>query len=192
MRPEEVLEFDAAEYARRAAGHTTSHLQEQEVIKLRQTVKSDSEVAVGTVNAILTGGLSSIQPLYSGRQGYIAEEKLKLIQAELSKRGVQLHEPNDSDDDAAAMGILAGNVGGNEVGDELVPEDEGALPNVMAQIVAGQVAEQGAAEINDAAPLSASSSSGNCSRTKLPKWYPLRCNGCAKCFDSSIMTYLRK
>lgn len=192
MRPEELLEFDAAEYAQRAAGYTTSHLQEQEVIKIRQSMKADTEVAVGTVSAILTGGLSAIQPLCSGREGYIAEEKLKLIQAELSKRGVQLHEPNKNDDHAAAIGIVAGHVGADEVGDESVPEEEeGALPNVMAEMVAGQFAEQGVAEITDAAPPS-TSSSDKCSRTKLPKWYPLRCNGCGKWFDSSITTYLRK
>jgi hypothetical protein len=194
MRPEEIFEFDAAEYAQRAAAHSTSHLQQQELVKIRQCMKAGFAVGAGTVGAIaggaiLTGGLAFIPPLYASREGYIAEEKLKLIQAELTKRGVKLHEPDGGDQDAAALGLLAGHIAGEGASEAAVGDSvpEGAVQHVAAQMVAGQIAQQGVAETTDAPPAS-----GSCSRATLPKWFPLKCNNCGTCFDSSVTTYFRK
>ena len=189
MRPEELLEFDAAEYSQRAAAHSTSHLQQQELVKIRQCMKADFQVGAGTVGAIVTGGLTFVQPLYASREGYIAEKKLKLIQAELTKRGVKLHESDGTDEDAALIGAIAGSVAGDGA-DEAVVDDsvpEGALQHVTAQMIAGDIAQQAVAETTDAPPAP-----GSCSRSTLPKWFPLRCNNCGTCFDSSITTYFRK
>lgn len=189
MRPEEVLEFNAAAYAQRIAGHPTSHLQQQEVVKTRQLMRAGYQVGAGTASAILTGGLAVVLPLYASRGGYVAEEKLKIIQAELTKRGVKLHEPDDQDEGAAAVGFLAGHIAAEGVGEAVVGDSvpEGALQHVAAQMAAGHIAEQGSAEITDAPPAS-----GTCSRATLPKWCPLSCNNCRTYFDSSLTTYLRK
>jgi hypothetical protein len=188
MRPEELFEFDAAEYAQRIADHPTSHLQQQETIKTRQCVKSGYKVGAGVVGAVVTGGLAAIPPLVASREGYIAEKKLNLIQAELTKRGVKLHEPDEKDENAAAMEFWTGHIVGGEIGGAAVGDSvpEAALQHVAAQMIAGQIAEQGVVETTDAPPP------GSCSRATLPKWFPLRCHNCGTCFDSSVMTYFRK
>lgn len=210
MRPEEILEFNAAEYAQRASSHSTSHLQEQEISKTRQSIQADSEVGVGAVGAVLTGGLTFMHPLYASREGHVAEKKLELIQAELRRRGVKLYEPGEKDEEAVALDMVVGDVlgdelGGDVLGDEAAPE--GALQNVAADMVGGLVVDEGLKEIGDGPkpkpkppPATAGSGGGSgsgsgsrsCSRMKLPKWTPLKCHSCGTWFDSSLTTYLRK
>jgi hypothetical protein len=164
MRPEELFEFDAAEYAQRAADRPTSDLQQEEIVKTRQCVKTGYKVGAGVAGAIMTGGLAIIPTLVASREGDIAEKKLNLIQAELTKRGVKLHEPDEKDENAAGMEFLTGHIVGNEIGGAAVGDSvpEAALQHVAAQMIAGQIAEQGAAETTDAPPP------GSCSRATLP------------------------
>jgi hypothetical protein len=171
MRPEKIFEFDAAEYAQRAAAHSTSHLQQQELVKIRQCMKADFAVNADTVgaiaeNAILTEGLAFIPPLYASREGYIAEKKLKLIQTKLTKRGVKLHEPNERNQDAAALRLLTEHIAGEGASEAAVSDSmpKDAVQHVTTQMIADRIAQQKIAETTDAPPASES-----CSRTTLPK-----------------------
>ena len=188
MRLEEVFEFDEAEYAKRVGSYTTAHLKEQERIKVRQSYKAVAGAAAGGVATVLTGGATFLHPAYAIRQGDVAEKKLDLIRAELTKRGVQHHKPDGDDEDAALLGALGGSLAVEGMdgitGDHGIAEGE--VEQVVTSMLANEVAQQAVAEVTDAPPPP------GCRRLNVKKYTPLICSECRKKFDTSFTQYLRK
>lgn len=83
----------------------TQSLKQDELVKTRQITKSEAGVVTGTVHAIATGGLTVLHPIYAGRAGDSAKLKLDIIQTELMKRGVPLHQRDEADNDAVEGGM---------------------------------------------------------------------------------------
>jgi hypothetical protein len=187
MKPDEFFEFDPAEYAKATSKHDTRHLKQQEIVKTRQTLKASMNIGAGAVGAVMSGGVTAIHPLYASRQSYIAETKLKIIQAELTKRGIPLHRADNGDGDAAVLGFLAGTEVGVELDEGLLAHGvtETALQHEITNLAAGDVAEDATAEITDKLPKKRG-------RLKLKKYCRLSCGGCGKHFDSSFTEYLRE
>ncbi|KAL9075038.1 MAG: hypothetical protein Q9157_004173 [Trypethelium eluteriae] len=187
MKPDEIFDFNAAEYEANVRKRETNQLREQEIVKTRQAKKAEADVGVGTFEAIATGGAAVIKPIYAGRQGEVAEAKLKIIQAELTKRGIALHVPDAADEKAVALGILRGEIVGEGV-DAVLPDTIPAptFEHVAAEMVTEETAGDGLAEITDRLPQK------TCSRMNLKKHHRLRCDMCRTYFDTSYMEYLRK
>ena len=187
MKLEEIFEFDANAYAASAAQKSIQDLRQQEIVKTRQIIKSDTSVVTDAITAVATGGATVLKPIYSARSSEVATAKLKVIQAELTRRGIPLHQPDEADQNAAALGIIAGEVGG-EAFDGVMPDTvpEAALGPVLGGMAVEEGADGAAAEYTDKLP------SSRCSRANLKKHHRLRCDGCGWFFDSSFADYLRR
>lgn len=186
MKPKEIFEFEARQYEARIRTLDTRYLQEQEIIKIRQTKKAAADVGAGTLEAALTGGASVIKPIYAARQGEVAEAKLRILQAELAKRGVALHTPDDADNDAAALAVVTGEFGSQAI-DAGLPDTIGssAAECVEVEMVSGEITSDSVAEITDKLPEKI------CSRKNLKPYHQLRCDLCRSYFDTSFTEYLR-
>ena len=187
MKLEELFEFDKQAYALGAAQADTQHLRQSEIVKTRQILKSQASTVSDTITAVVTGGATILQPIYSGRAGDVATEKLKIIQAELTKRGIPLHVPDEKDSNAATLGFVAGELAGDAI-DGAIPTDlpPAALDLVLADMAAGEAADGAVSEYIDKLPTS------QCSRPTLKKHHRLNCNACGVFFDSSFTDYYRK
>ncbi|KAH0536829.1 hypothetical protein FGG08_006327 [Glutinoglossum americanum] len=97
MGIDDLFEFDGAAYVRRAASKNTAELQKQEIIKNRQLVSASCSIGGGIGGATLTGGASLAISAYGARRLYIANKKLEIIQRELERRSVALHEFSNRD-----------------------------------------------------------------------------------------------
>ncbi|MCJ1327720.1 hypothetical protein MMC10_004393 [Thelotrema lepadinum] len=187
MKLEEVFEFDANAYAASAVQKNIKELRQQEIVKTRQIIKSDTSAVTDAITAVATGGATVLKPIYSARSSEVATAKLKIIQAELTRRRVPLHQPDEADQNAAALGIIAGEVGG-DVFDGAMPDtvSEAALGPVLGGMAVEEGADGVAAEYSDKLPPN------RCSRASLKKHHRLRCDGCGWFFDSSFADYLRE
>ena len=187
MKPEEVFDFDAGEYARRVSQQETSHLRQQEIIKTRQRIKGWIAVSGGIITAAATGGAAIVSPIYAGRQADVATAKLKIIQDELARRAVQLHEPDDADYEAAMLTAVAGEVVGQGV------DDSGLLDAVPSPTLGHVVADEAIEEVNDEAVSKVTDEQieKTCSQLRLKKFQRLRCDACDRWFDSSFTEYFR-
>lgn len=96
MRLEWILDFSPDEYTARIRQYEIQHLREQEIVKSRQVLRAGPSI-------------------YATRAGERAEAKLKIIQAELTGEEIPLHEPNENDDDAAAVAIVAGQIASEDL-----------------------------------------------------------------------------
>ena len=88
MGLDDLLEFDGAVYADKLRNHTDAQLKIREVEKTRQFLLGFCSLGI----SIGTGGLSAIWMGFSARNLDVARQKLKLIQAELMRRGVPLKQ----------------------------------------------------------------------------------------------------
>ncbi|KAI9695178.1 MAG: hypothetical protein M1820_008814 [Bogoriella megaspora] len=187
MRPDEIFDFDEMDYAARTSNHDTQHLRQQEIIKTRQVAKAHAGVYQGTIASAATGGAAFIAPVYAGRQGDVAEAKLKIIQMELTKRGVPLHTTNNDDYAAVALSTLVG----GEVGDLADAGLPATLPDSSIQAVAaGMVSEETGGSAADG--LLDPKMPPSCTRRSLKKYHRLRCDACSRWFDTSFTEYLRQ
>jgi hypothetical protein len=93
----DTFEFDEAKYAAKIQDWDIAHLQNQEINKNRQTLSASAGIGGGIGLAPFTGGVSLFGSVYAGRRLSVADQKLKLIQAELNKRGIELHEVTGKD-----------------------------------------------------------------------------------------------
>jgi hypothetical protein len=91
MHYSEVLTFKESKYRERISHYPTERLRTQEVAKTRQHFSSALSIGSGIGGAAFTHGVSLALTGYGARRMYVAIKKLKLIQAELLKRGVELH-----------------------------------------------------------------------------------------------------
>jgi hypothetical protein len=83
---------DWDEYAQRISSYTTEKLCKQEINKTRQSIGASWAIGSGIGGAPFTlGGTLAISAIGS-RRYRVATKKLQLIQAELQRRGVSLHE----------------------------------------------------------------------------------------------------
>jgi hypothetical protein len=80
----------------------------QEIVKTRQEYSSWWSIGGGLGGAVFTFGASLAVSAYGGRRLYVATKKLELIKAELTKRGISLHEFQKRD---ALIPAVAGLVG---------------------------------------------------------------------------------
>ncbi|KAI4155532.1 MAG: hypothetical protein LQ340_000948 [Diploschistes diacapsis] len=127
----------------------TQSLKQDELVKTRQITKSEAGVVTGTVHAIATGGLTVLHPIYAGRAGDSAKLKLDIIQTELMKRGVPLHQRDEADNDAVEGGMDFG--------------------PVAVDLAPGEVLEDSVAEWTDKLPPQV------CKRLRSEKFHRLRC-----------------
>ena len=182
MKPEELVEFDSSKYQAQVRGGETNHLREQEIVKIRQLRKAVADVTLGSYHAIVTGGITAIAPIYASRQGEVADAKLKIIQAELTRRGVPLHIPNEADDNAVAASVAAGEMVGADL--------DADFPDVPFGVE--MATEETAADIVDGSTEAKVSGGTRCSRVDLEPYHRLRCCACGVFFDTSFTPYLRE
>jgi hypothetical protein len=89
--------FDEGSYAEKVRNLTTRELKQRELVKYRQRI-SNGAGAIGSAALTLpTTGASLVSAVIEGRLSYVANRKLRLIRAELQRRGVQLLEPSAMD-----------------------------------------------------------------------------------------------
>lgn len=93
----DFFSFDEDEYKQRISSYTTERLVEQEVVKLRIQCKGSWSVGGGISAAMFTFGASLAGSAYGGRRLYVANKKHHLIQDELTRRNVDLHEEQKRD-----------------------------------------------------------------------------------------------
>ncbi|KAF5009923.1 hypothetical protein FDECE_3908 [Fusarium decemcellulare] len=93
----DFFEFNKKEYAQRISHYDTARLREQEVVKTRQHSAAVCSMVSGVAGAALSGGGTLILSAYGTRRYHVASEKLEAIQAELTKRGIPLHQPQKRD-----------------------------------------------------------------------------------------------
>jgi hypothetical protein len=86
------VSFDEGVYATRIRGWPLSKLQTEQVSMTRQQVSASSSIGVIGSAAKLTFGIDLFGTWYENRQLYLAAKKLKLIRAELDRRGEGLHQ----------------------------------------------------------------------------------------------------
>ncbi|RGP67980.1 hypothetical protein FSPOR_5641 [Fusarium sporotrichioides] len=92
MTIEDFFGFNKAEYARRISSYDDDHLRKQEVVKTRQHTSALCSITAGAVGAPASGGCTLLLSAYGARRLSVAHSKLELIQSELTKRGIALHE----------------------------------------------------------------------------------------------------
>jgi len=97
MRFSEVFTFEESEYRERISHYATERLRKEEVVKTRQDVSAASSIGSGIGAAPFTSGASLALAGYGAREMYVAKKKLELIQAELLKRGIELHKVQKRD-----------------------------------------------------------------------------------------------
>jgi len=159
MHISEVFAFKESEYKERISHYETERLREREVAKTRQDISAAITIGSGVVSVVHTLGASLALSGYGARRMYVAKKKLELIEAELSKRGVELHKFQKRDffipAVAHSVGAVVG-VGLDEIamGDtytiplgEHVPSGASAILDVLTNpLEALQGAVSGAAE----------------------------------------------
>ena len=92
--------FDEAAYAKQITNekdYPTYALKQNEIVKHRQHVSAGASTGAGIGLIPFTMGLSLLGSAYGARRLYIANKKLELIQAELTRREVALHTPTKRD-----------------------------------------------------------------------------------------------
>lgn len=93
----DFFSFDEDEYKQRISSYTTERLVKQEVVKLRTQYMGSWSVGGGIGAAMFTFGASLAGSAYGGRRLYVANKKQHLIQDELTRRNVDLHEEQKRD-----------------------------------------------------------------------------------------------
>lgn len=102
----DTFDFDKSAYRQKCAERPTPKLQEEEIKKLRQHFAASASMAIGLSHAVHTAGLTLGVSAWGLRRYFVAKEKLALIRAELTRRGVPLHDM-DKRDAAIPLGASA-------------------------------------------------------------------------------------
>lgn len=93
----DFFDFDKVEYAHRISLYDVDRLRKQEVVKTRQHTAAICSITTGAVGALPSCGGTLLLSSYGARRLAVAYRKLALIQAELTKRGIDLHEVRKRD-----------------------------------------------------------------------------------------------
>lgn len=112
----DTFDFDEAAYRQKCAERPTSKLQEEEIKKLRQHFAASASMALGLSHAVHTAGLTLGVSAWGLRRYFVAKEKLEIIRAELTKRGVPLHDMEKRDAAIPLGASLAGTALGAGIG----------------------------------------------------------------------------
>ncbi|KAI1372436.1 hypothetical protein F4677DRAFT_432289 [Hypoxylon crocopeplum] len=97
--------FETDEYRAEVSRSSTALLQQQEIAMTRKFLVSSFAVGAGVGGAYFTGGLTGVIAAYKSRSTWVAHKKHEIIQAELSRRNVALHDVDFKD---AAISYTAG------------------------------------------------------------------------------------
>lgn len=92
MTIEDFFNFSKTEYAHRISFYDLDRLRKQEIVKTRQITAAFCSVQTGAWGAVATSGGTLVLSAIGLRRLHVAESKLKLIQAELTKRDIPLHK----------------------------------------------------------------------------------------------------
>ncbi|KAI0523801.1 hypothetical protein F5B22DRAFT_592087 [Xylaria bambusicola] len=133
MPIQDTLEFRSDDFRRVVAGASTEWLRQQEVIATRKETLSSFGVGAGVGGAVATGGISVLFAAYKTRSAYVAHKKLKIIEAELRKRSVELHKFSKTKDflGPIAIGTVSVAVGAEVTGlfDSVTGIDQIGVPD---------------------------------------------------------------
>ncbi|KAJ4247477.1 hypothetical protein NW762_013153 [Fusarium torreyae] len=88
----DFFDFDEIEYARRISSYDLDRLRQQEVVKTRQHTAAVCSITTGFLGSIPSFGGTLVLSAYGARRLSVASRKLDLIKAEITKRGIALHE----------------------------------------------------------------------------------------------------
>lgn len=123
----DTFDFDEEGYRIKCGERPTPKLQEEEIRKLRQHFAASASMAIGVAHSVQTAGLTLGVSAFGMRRYFVAKEKLAIIRAELTKRGVPLHDMTKRDAaiplGASAVGLGLGAGAGHLVGNLIVPPD---------------------------------------------------------------------
>jgi hypothetical protein len=116
MGVQDFVKFDVDDYRWKVRGWDDKTLQRKEVVLIRTSYSSTAGVISGVVMAPGTGGASLIGSVAGGRAMVLVEQKLEVVRAELSRRGLPLHVTKTRDQAiptvtggmAGAMGLVSG------------------------------------------------------------------------------------
>ncbi|KAJ9611612.1 hypothetical protein H2200_004796 [Cladophialophora chaetospira] len=112
MGVQDFVHFDLDEYSAKVRGFEDEQLQKKEVILIRTLYSSTAGVISGVIMALGTGGASLVGSVAGGRMMHLVEQKLEIIRAELTRRGLPLHQKTTRDQAIpAATGGIAGAMG---------------------------------------------------------------------------------
>ncbi|KAH8841638.1 hypothetical protein MCOR27_011196 [Pyricularia oryzae] len=92
MGIEDLFEFSKREYAQHVALKTDAELKQHEIRKTQQLFSTTYTISAGIAATALTCGASLGAAALGGRKYYIAQAKLKMIEDELTKRNIKLHQ----------------------------------------------------------------------------------------------------
>ena len=151
MGLDDLLHFDAPSYAQKISTLSTPDLQVREREKIRQFLSGSCSAGLGLGTAAATGGISLGFTALAGRNMQIANGKLDIIQAELCKRGVPIHDKLTGEDKLVPImgGVVGMAVGGavegafaadggaaQQGGGELISPSNGDI--IAANVVGGR------------------------------------------------------
>lgn len=123
----DTFDFDEAAYRLKCAERPTAKLQEEEIKKLRQHFAASASMAIGLSHAVHTAGLTLGVSAWGLRRYFVAKEKLEIIRAELTRRGVPLHDMEKRDAaiplGASMAGLALGAGLGHVVGNVMATPD---------------------------------------------------------------------
>lgn len=112
----DTFDFDEPAYIAKTAARTTPQLQEEEIKKLRQHFAASCSIGAGVGHSIHSAGISLGVSAFGLRRLVVARRKLAIIRAELTARGVKLHDPTKRDVAIPVGAALAGMGLGAEIG----------------------------------------------------------------------------
>ena len=112
MGVQDFVNFDPDEYKTKIQAFDHGQLQKKEVVLIRTLYSSTAGVVSGVVMAPGTGGASLVGSVAGGRLMHLTEQKLEIVRAELTRRGLPLHTTRTRDQAIpAATGSIAGAMG---------------------------------------------------------------------------------
>jgi len=112
MGVQDFIRFEPDEYRVKVRGYDDQQLQKKEVVLIRTLYSSTAGVISGVVMAPGTGGASLLGSVAGGRAMQLVEQKLEIVRAELTGRGLPLHDKKTRDQVIpAATGGIAGAMG---------------------------------------------------------------------------------
>ncbi len=207
MGLDDLFHFDAPSYAHKAAQMSTPDLRRREEVKIRQFLAGSCSVGLGVAAAAPTGGISLGFVALAGRNMDVAMKKLEIIQAELTRRGVPLHDKLSTADrlvpivgGVTALGVGMGMEGAFlDSGGAAATGIETTMPEmttgeiIAANVVGGRAAawaREALESAMDKKRLDEVRQTIGCTRLLGFGWRWLECDGCEAVIDRGL--YARK
>ncbi|OAP58653.1 hypothetical protein AYL99_07743 [Fonsecaea erecta] len=109
MGVQDFIRFDPDDYRAKVRNYDDQELQKKEVVLIRTAYSGQAGIVSGAVLAPSTGGASVIGCVAAGRTIHLVEQKLEVVRAELTRRGLPLHEKTTRDH---AIPVTTGSIAG--------------------------------------------------------------------------------